>query len=375
MRLKQAKRIVIKIGSMLLVDAKSGQLHKEWLDSVIDDVAELYKQGKEIIIVSSGSVALGRRHLHLESDILKLEEKQAAAACGQVELMQHYQQEMARFNITTAQLLLSLQDSEDRRRYLNARETIETLLSMRAIPVINENDTVATAEIRFGDNDRLAARVAQMASADALVLLSDVDGLYTANPELDAKAEFIPEVKEITPEIEAMAGGSVSNFGSGGMTTKVMAAKIATASGCHMAITKGKSLHPIRNLLEGGRCTWFVSKENPISARKHWIAGSVAPVGEIVIDDGAQAALSKGKSLLPAGVTEVSGTFNRGDAVAVMNLHGQEVGRGLIAYTNKEAACIIGRKTHEIEEILGFSGRSALIHSDDLVFTGKTFYL
>lgn len=374
MKIENAKRIVIKIGSALLVDAENGTLRKAWFDSIIEDVASLHQQGKDVVVVSSGSVALGRKHLNLQGKKLKLEEKQAAAACGQAELVQYYQEGLQKHGITVAQILLDIMDSENRRRYLNARTTLGTLIDMRVVPVINENDTVATAELRFGDNDRLAARVAQMVEADVLVLLSDVDGLYTANPEHDPHAVFIPEVKEITPEIEAMAGGATSHLGSGGMVTKVAAAKIAVASGCHMVITKGKGSHPVKALLDGGKCTWFISAENPISARKHWIAGSVAPAGVIMVDDGAVNALLKGKSLLPAGVKEVSGNFNRGDAVLVANLKGQEVGRGLIAYTISETRRIIGRKSQEIEEILGYSGRNALIHRDDLVITWNSSF-
>lgn len=367
MKLTEAKRIVIKIGSALLVDQASGELRHAWFESIMADVAKLHAAGKEVVIVSSGSVALGRRHLNLQGKKLKLEEKQAAAACGQAELVQYYQEHLKKHNITVAQILLDIMDSENRRRYLNARTTLGTLIDMRVIPVINENDTVATAELRFGDNDRLAARVAQMVEAEVLVLLSDVDGLYTANPDHNPQATFIPEVKNITPEIEAMAGGATSHVGSGGMVTKIAAAKIAVASGCHMVITKGTPLHPIKTLQEGRKCTWFLSKENPISARKHWIAGSIAPAGKVVVDEGAERALLQGKSLLPAGVKEVVGNFNRGDAVIVVTLQGKEIGRGLIAYTSEEARRIIGRKSGEIEEILGYSGRNELIHRDDLV--------
>lgn len=367
MKLARAQRIVIKVGSALLVDPKTGSLHQKWLKSLVEDVAELHAAGKDVVLVSSGSVALGRKYLDLGNKKLRLEEKQAAAACGQVELVRHYQKCLETKDIQSGQILLTLQDSEDRKRYLNARTTLETLLGMRIVPIINENDTVATAELRFGDNDRLGARVAQMVGADVLVLLSDIDGLYSANPKKDADARFIPIVEAITPEIEAMAGDSISHYGSGGMITKIQAAKIAVSSGCNMVITAGKPLHPIKELMNGARCTWFLSKENPISARKNWIAGSVAPTGTIVIDDGALEALHKGKSLLPAGVRQVSGNFNRGDAVTIKDLKGKEVGRGLTAYTMDEARRIMGKKSKEIEAVLGFSSRSALIHRDDLV--------
>lgn len=367
MNLNKAKRIVIKVGSALLVDQKTGSLHQKWLKSLVEDIAFLHSKGKKVILVSSGSVALGRKYLHLKHKKLKLEEKQAAAACGQMELMRHYQKCLAPYDIQTGQILLTIQDSEDRKRYLNARTTLETLLKMRIIPIINENDTIATAELRFGDNDRLAARVAQMAGADALVLLSDINGLYSANPQTDKKAKFISVVKAITPEIEAMAGDSISHYGSGGMRTKVEAAKIAVESGCSMVITAGKPLNPIRQLMDGAKCTWFVSKDNPASARKNWIAGSIAPTGKIVIDDGALEALYKGKSLLPAGVKKVLGNFSRGDAVLIKDLEGNEIGRGLVSYTKEEAKRIIGKKSREIEKILGFSSRNALIHRDNMV--------
>lgn len=367
MNLNKARRIVIKIGSALLVDQESGSLHQKWLKTLVEDAAQLHAKGKEVVIVSSGAVALGRKYLNLTNKTLRLEEKQAAAACGQVELVRHYQKGFEAYDIQSGQVLLTLQDSEDRKRYLNARTTLETLLAMRIIPIINENDTVATAELRFGDNDRLAARVAQMVGADTLVLLSDIDGLYSANPQKDKNAVFIPKVQEVTPAIEAMAGGSVSHYGSGGMITKIQAAKIAVASGCNMVITAGKPLHPIKQLEEGARCTWFLSQENPVSARKKWIVGSISPTGVVVIDDGALEALRKGKSLLPAGVKKVSGSFNQGDAVIIQDMKGKEVGRGLIAYTMDEAKRIIGKQSKEIEKILGFSSRSALIHRDDMV--------
>ncbi len=369
MNIEKAKRIVIKIGSTLVADEK-GDLRKNWLHSLSDDIAKLKKSDKEIVIVTSGAVALGRRYLGLTKtkDSLKLEQKQAAAACGQVALAEAYRQSLSRHNITMGQILLSLEDSENRRRYLNARSTFETLLTGGVVPVVNENDTVATEEIRVGDNDRLAARVAQMIEADLLILLSDVDGLYTENPMTNpAKAKHIPVVDNITDKIAAMADGKGSHESSGGMTTKIMAARIATGSGCNTIITIGKEENPIKRLLEGGKHTLFTAKESPRSARKKWIADGLKATGKIIIDDGAVAALGKGKSLLPAGVVSVEGKFQRGDAVSIRNQNGKEIGRGLVAYSIEDAEKIIRHNSKDIEKILGYSGRDALIHRNDLV--------
>ncbi len=370
-RLARAKRIVVKIGSSLLVDGATGQLRRDWLTSVAEDVAALRQRGAEVILVSSGAIALGRRHLKLAPGPLRLEESQAAAAVGQIHLAEAYTAVMAPLGIAVAQILLTLDDTEERRRYLNARETLNTLLSLGALPVINENDTVATAEIRFGDNDRLAARVAVMTTADTLVLLSDVDGLYTGNPNADPNAAFLEEVPEITPEIEAMAGKPGSDMGSGGMVTKLLAGKIATAGGCNMAITSGKRAHPLRALSEGARATWFLAKAAPAAARKQWILGTLSPRGSITVDAGAEKALNDGKSLLPAGVSAVDGAFERGDTVTVKNAAGRELGRGLIAYSDADARRIAGRRTREIEGLLGYRGRDEMIHRDDLVLTAK----
>ena len=327
----------------------------------------LRKRGQQVILVSSGAIALGRRHLGLAKGALRLEESQAAAAVGQIRLAHAYKDLLEASNVTVAQVLLTLEDSERRRRYLNARATLESLLSLGAIPVINENDTVATAEIRYGDNDRLAARVAQMAAADCLVLLSDVEGLFTADPNKDPNAQFIQQVRRITPEIEAMAGASASAVGSGGMTTKIMAAKIAVSAGCHMCIASGHQKHPVSRLEEGARCTWFLPHATPVAARKQWIAGTLRPAGAITIDKGALKALREGKSLLPAGVTAARGKFERGDTVSVLGDDGIEVARGIIAYSDVDSARIIGRKSSEIESILGFRGQDEIIHRDDLV--------
>ncbi|HLZ98505.1 MAG TPA: glutamate 5-kinase, partial [Steroidobacteraceae bacterium] len=328
-RLSDAKRVVVKVGSSLLVDAEKGRLNRSWLEAFAADVASISKRGQEIILVSSGAIALGRRHLNLGPGKLRLEESQAAAAVGQIRLAHAYKELLDAHEITVAQILLTLGDTEQRRRYLNARGTLNTLLSLGAVPVINENDTVATTEIRYGDNDRLAARVAQMVGADCLVLLSDIDGLYTADPRLDSGAEFISRVLEISPEIEAMAGGVTSDVGSGGMQTKIAAAKIAMGAGCHLCIAKGDFQHPLKRIEEGARCTWFVPSSTPVATRKQWIAGTLRPAGAITVDEGAVRALMGGKSLLPAGVTRAVGRFERGDTVSIIGPDGAEVARGI----------------------------------------------
>jgi glutamate 5-kinase len=368
-RLARAKRVVVKIGSALLVEKSSGRVNRSWLETLAADLAAMRARGQEVVIVSSGAIALGRRQLGLAPGRLKLEESQAAAAVGQIRLAHAWKEVLEQHDCTVAQMLLTFGDTEVRRRYLNARSTLNTLLRLGAIPVNNENDTVATAEIRYGDNDRLAARVAQMASADCLVLLSDVDGLYTADPSRDATAKFIPEVTGITPEIEAMAGGSASDVGSGGMATKVLAGKIAVGAGCNMCITAGRELHPLQRIEAGGRCTWFVARTSPQTVRKQWIAGLLQPAGVLHVDAGAAKALRGGKSLLPAGVTQVEGRFDRGDAVIVRDADGAEIARGLSAYSSEDARRASGRRSQELEAILGYRGRDELIHRDDLVLT------
>jgi glutamate 5-kinase len=366
-RLAAARRVVIKVGSALLVEKSTGSVNRDWLEALADDIAAVRARGQEVVLVSSGAIALGRRELGLAKRKPKLEEKQAAAAVGQIRLAHAWKEVLERRGFTVAQVLLTLGDTEERRRYLNARNTLTTLLRLGAIPVINENDTVATAEIRYGDNDRLGARVAQMVSADCLVLLSDVDGLYTADPTRDDAAQFIAEVRRITPEIEAMAGGSASDVGSGGMATKVLAAKIAVAAGCHMCIAAGREAHPLRRIESGARCTWFVADASPVTVRKQWIAGMLKPAGELVVDAGAARALRDGSSLLPAGVIEVKGRFDRGDAVVVLDPEGVEIARGLAAYSSTDAERIRGRRSSELEALLGFRGRDEMIHRDDLV--------
>ena len=368
---KKAKRLVVKIGSALLVDRANGRLKSTWLNSLADDIAALAAEGREIILVSSGAIALGRQLVELPKGALKLEESQAAAAIGQIGLAAAYQDLFRARGLVSAQVLLTLGDTEERRRYLNARNTIETLLKLRTIPVVNENDTVATSEIRYGDNDRLAARVASMASADLLILLSDIDGLYSAPPASDQNARFIPEVAEITAEIEGMAGDAGTELSRGGMVTKIAAAKIAMAAGAHMVIASGKVLHPLKAIAEGSRSTWFMAASDPVTARKRWIAGTLEPRGVLIVDAGAEGALEAGKSLLPAGVREVTGEFDRGDAVVIKGANGRELARGITAYSKTDAARIVGQKSGRIAEILGYSGRPEIVHRDDMVVGKK----
>jgi glutamate 5-kinase len=363
-RLTDFRRIVVKVGSSLLVDAQAGALNEAWLASLTDDIAGLHGEGRDVLVVSSGAIALGRSRLKLPGGLLKLEDSQAAAAVGQIALARTWAEALGRHGIAAGQVLLTLGDTEERRRYLNARSTLAKLLEWRSVPVINENDTVATNEIRYGDNDRLAARVATMASADLLVLLSDVDGLYDAPPGAVGEATLVPLVERITPEIEAMAGAAGSDLSRGGMRTKIEAGKIATHAGTHMVIASGRIANPLAAIAPG-RCTWFLTPANPVTARKRWIAGSLEPKGILHIDAGAVAALRRGKSLLPAGVKKIDGTFSRGDAVTIRGPDG-EIGRGLIAYDAEDAARIIGRASSEILLILGFDGRAEMVHRDDL---------
>ncbi len=364
-----ARRIVVKIGSALLADRATGALKAEWLASLLDDVAALTAQGKQIVLVSSGAIALGRHALKLPKGALQLEQSQAAASVGQISLAHAYQDMCAKRGLTAAQILLTLGDTEQRRRYLNARQTLETLLALGAIPVVNENDTVATTEIRYGDNDRLSARVASMVSADCLVLLSDIDGLYTAPPALDPNARHIPLVTAITAEIEAMAGDAGTELSKGGMKTKVEAGKIALAAGTNMVITTGKIMNPLRAIAEGSTVTWFLAGTDPVTAKKRWIAGQLEPKGQLHIDAGAERALAAGKSLLPAGVTRVDGNFDRGDAVIIRAHDGREIGRGLVEYAKADAERIVGKRSNDIESILGFSGRDVLVHRDHMALS------
>jgi len=359
------RRVVIKVGSSLLVDPVKG-LRAPWLTALGQDIADLRARGADVLVVSSGAIALGRGVLGLPRGALKLEESQAAAAVGQIALSKAWAEVLGEQGIITGQILVTLGDTEERQRYLNARATIGRLLDLKALPVVNENDTVATQEIRYGDNDRLAARVATMAGADLLILLSDIDGLYTAPPSEDANAKLIPVIPRITAEIEAMAGGAASELSRGGMRTKIEAAKIATAGGTHMVIADGRVLHPLNAISEGKPCSWFLTGSNPVSARKTWIAGALEPKGVLHLDAGAANAIRSGKSLLPAGVKRIEGVFERGDAVVMRAPDGGELGRGLIGYDSSETMLLAGRSSRDIVELLGYDGRAELIHRDDM---------
>lgn len=366
--IRAARRLVVKIGSALLVDRAKG-LRRDWLEALALDVVEAKARGADVILVSSGSIALGRGVLGWPTGDLALEQSQAAAAVGQIRLARAYEEVLAPHGITTGQVLVTLEDTTDRRRYLNSRATMETLLAAGVVPIVNENDTVATDEIRFGDNDRLAAQIAVTVGADQLVLLSDVDGFYSANPKEDPAAVRFDLVEKITPKIEAMAGDPISGLSKGGMKTKLLAAKTAVAGGCAMAIMEGSVMRPLTSLANGAARTWFLPEGDPQAARKRWIA-AMKPKGEVRIDAGAVKALAAGKSLLPAGVTEVSGSFGRGAPVAILGPQGDAVGKGLIRYTGAEAKAIAGHKSGEIEAILGYAGRAALVHRDDMVMDG-----
>src|SRR5271156_6204175 len=364
--LKKFRRIVVKVGSSLLIDSAAGEVRTAWLSALAGDLAKLHGEGRELLVVSSGSIALGRSRLKLPRGPLKLEESQAAAAVGQIALARIWSEVLDAHGIGSGQILVTLQDTEERRRYLNARSTIAKLMEWRSVPVINENDTVATNEIRYGDNDRLAARVATMVSADLLVLLSDVDGLYDAPPGTSATAKLVPVVERITPEIEAMAGTANSELSRGGMQTKIEAGKIATTGGTHMVIASGRVDHPLRAVADGAPSTWFLTPVNPVTSRKKWIAGSLEPKGVLTIDAGAVAALRRGNSLLPVGVVRIDGQFARGDAVIVRGPDGAEIGRGLVAYDAGDAEKVKGRPSSDIMLLLGIEGRAEMIHRDDL---------
>ncbi|MBU3030214.1 glutamate 5-kinase [Paracoccus marinaquae] len=358
-----ARRLVVKIGSALLVDENG--LRADWLRALCDDVADWRRRGCDVVLVSSGSIALGRRVLDLPAGALPLEQAQAAAATGQIRLARAYEEALAPHGVKTAQVLLTLEDSADRRRYLNSRATMQTLLGLGVVPIVNENDTVATDEIRFGDNDRLAAQIAVTCGADQLLLLSDVDGLYTANPKTDPSARHLPVIERLTPEIEAMGGDPVSGLSRGGMKTKLMAARTAIAGGCAMAIAEGSVMRPLSAVAKGARTSWFLPEGDPQAARKRWIA-AMKPKGALTVDQGAAAALRQGKSLLPAGIRAVEGDFGRGDPVAITGPSGETLGTGLTRYTAAEARRIAGHRSAEIEALLGYPGRAALIHRDDM---------
>lgn len=360
------RRLVVKVGSSLLVN-ESGQLNRHWLQSLADDLAELQQDNHEVLIVSSGAIALGSSVLGINKKRARLPDLQAAAAAGQVQLVHAYQEALGRHRIQAAQILLTPEDTENRRRFLNARSTLGRLLDLSVVPIVNENDTVATEEIRYGDNDRLAARVAQLLMADALILLSDVDGLYSADPGANSNARHIPEVRSIGADIIAMAGETRSDIGSGGMATKVQAARIATHAGCSTIIASGTVNHPLQELAKGGRRTVFLAEGTPASARKQWLAGVLDVRGEIRIDKGAAKALQDGNSLLPVGVTRIVGSFRRGDVVTVIGPDGAEMGRGLTEYSDADATCLKGCQSDQIEARLGYRGRSVIIHRDELV--------
>ena len=368
--IKSTRLVVIKIGSALIVDPATGKARADWMRDLAADVASLRAAGTQVVLISSGSIALGRQHLSLPAGAIKLPEKQAAAAIGQVELAQLWSNALQAHDMRTAQILLAPEDTETRRRHINARTTIQTLLELGFVPVVNENDTVTTYEIRFGDNDRLAARVAGMISADLLILLSDVDGLYTKNPHQSEDAEHIPEIAQIDEDIMALGGGANAEFASGGMATKLAAARIATEAGADMVICKGSASRPVTALLDGARYSLFHRRTSPKKARKNWIAGALDPKGQIVVDKGAQSALLKGKSLLPVGILRLSGQFDRGDLVQIINAEGIELGHGLAGYATAEAEKIKGQKSQVIETLLGYEGRAELIHADDLVLRG-----
>ncbi len=364
--ISEAKRIVIKIGSSLIIDKNNGGINNGWLSILSNEINNLIKEGKEIILVSSGAIGLGKEYLDINAKVLKLEESQASAAAGQSMLIHAYKQKLEKYNIKIAQILLTLDDTEERRKYLNAKNTFDMLLKLNVIPIVNENDTIATSEIRFGDNDTLSARVAIMMSADCLILLSNVDGLYSDGPNFSENPNLLNRVDEITPEIEKMAGSS-SGYGKGGMITKLNAAKLATNSGCATIIAKGSLNKPIENIMKNGRYTFFKPIGTPQSARKKWIASALNPLGRIFIDNGAKNALKQNKSLLPAGVLRVSGKFSRGDLVEILDEKDKILARGLVAYSYEDTQLIIGHKSSEIEKILGYRGRDELVHKDDLV--------
>lgn len=366
MQLAKSKCLVIKIGSSTLI-SDEGKVREQWLAALAEDIAALRKRGTNVIVVSSGAVALGRKVIGFTSKNIRLEEKQAAAACGQIRLMEAWQRALGVYDLQVGQILLTADDTENRRRYLNARTTMNTLLEHGIIPIVNENDTVTTREMRYGDNDRLAASVAAMVGADLLILLSTIDGLYDANPSTHPEANHIPLVTEITAEISAMAGEAAGVYSSGGMRTKVMAAAHANAAGCHLVITDGRPDHPLRLLEQGARASWFIASATPLSARKQWIAGSVKPAAALIVDEGAKKALRSGGSLLPAGVVALDGEFERGDTVLIKDKEGGLLGRGLATYRSEDARQIIGKRSDQIMEILGFHRRNELIHRDDMV--------
>ncbi len=367
MKIEDTKRIVVKVGSSLLFDQDTNTLNSEWLISLAEDIKKLREKGKQIIIVSSGAIALGAKDLNLHMKELKMDMNQAVSSVGQIHLMSSYKSAFEKNEIKVSQILLTLDDTEQRRRSINARRTIDTLLNLNIVPIVNENDTIATTEIRYGDNDRLASRVAQISSADCLIMLSNINGLYSSDPKNDNEIKLIDKVTEINTEIEEMIGTSVSETGKGGMKTKIQAAKTALLSGCHLAITNGTINHPITSLFNGRPCTWFVPSKTPLAARKQWIAGTMKPVGSLIIDEGATKALKNGSSLLPAGIKSIEGKFERGDVIEIKTIDKNIIGIGLSGYSASESELIKGHKSDEIAKILSYSYREEMIHKDDLV--------
>ena len=366
MYLKNSKIIVIKIGSSLLID-ENKKIRKKWLSEFSKDIKDLLKQNKRIIIVSSGAIAMGCKKLNLSKKNLKLDKSQAVASIGQIELMNLFTETFLKNKINISQILLTLEDTEQRRRALNAKRTFENLFQLNFIPIVNENDSIATSEIKYGDNDRLASRVAQISAADALILLSDVEGLYTTNPKINKNAELLKEIKNIDKNIEQISTKSVGEHGTGGMKTKIDAAKICQLSGCIMAIANGLPLRPIKKIIEKNNCTWFLPKISKLDARKKWIISSISPKGQLIIDDGAKEALTKGKSLLAAGIKKVLGKFNKGDHIKIIDKDYKEFARGLSSFSSDEVLKIMGHHSNKIQDLLGYISKSEVLHKDDMV--------
>jgi len=367
MKIEEVNRIVIKIGSSLLFDEETNKLNFDWLMSLAEDVKYLKNLNKEVVIVSSGAIALGAKDLAIEMKEMKLDINQAISAVGQIHLMSSFKAAFEKNEFKVSQILLTLDDTEQRRRSINARRTIDTSLKLGIVPIVNENDTIATTEIRYGDNDRLAARVAQILSADCLVLLSNVNGLYSSDPEDGEEIKLITNVSDIDEKIEKMVGNSISDYGKGGMKTKILAAKTALSAGCHLAITNGTINNPVQALFNGRPCTWFNPNKTPLAARKQWIVGTMKPVGSITVDAGAVEALKKGSSLLPAGMTNIQGNFERGDVIEVISDNNNKIAIGLAGYSAEDSKAIMGHKSDEIAKILSYSHREEMIHKDDLV--------
>ena len=366
MYLKKSKTIVIKIGSSIIID-ENRKIRKKWLTEFAKDIKDLLKQKKNVILVSSGAIALGCKKLNLSKQNLKIDKSQAIASIGQIELMNLFNKIFSSKKINLSQILLTLEDTEQRRRAINAKRTFENLFQLGFIPVVNENDSIATTEIKYGDNDRLASRVAQISGADCLILLSDVDGLYTQNPKLFSNSKLIKEIKNINLDIEKIATKSISEHGTGGMKTKIEAAKICQLSGCLMVIANGLLERPIKQIIKKNKCTWFLPKVSKLDARKKWIISSISPKGELVVDDGAISALKKGKSLLAAGIKKINGKFSKGDHIKIIDINLKEYARGLSSFSSEEINKIKGQHSNKINELLGYISKSEVVHKDDMV--------